>query len=167
MDAVNFEQAKDGWKKHFTTEKIHIKFAEIFKTHGFEEDLINDFKLWQQEETIAASQAVHPSYIACVLATSPYPADKRTFKPGALGSATLFSVRTLAQASKTIWYYSMVGFYFLIKPGTDGGPPLFEIPQDDKTKSIIVNGHFVLDQIVRKHWNEDGSSEEEDGQTQS
>jgi hypothetical protein len=61
----------------------------------------------------------------------------------------------------------MVGFYFLIKPGTDGGPTLFEIPQDDKTKSIIVNGHFVLGQIVRKHWNEDGSSEEEDGQTQS
>jgi len=81
---------------------------KFFKTHGFEEDLINDFKLWQQEETIAASQAVHPSYIAWVLATSPYPADKRTFKPGALGSATLFSVRTLAQASKTIWYYSMV-----------------------------------------------------------
>jgi hypothetical protein len=153
--AKDFDQARNVWQQHFTEKKLQARLAKIFEEYEIELEVHDEFRQWQAQEKTAASQAVHVSYTAVLFATAPYPADRTTFQPGMFGSATLFSVRTLAQACKAIWFFSMVGFNLLIRANPKDGSHLYFPSKDDTGDKIVINGHFVLDRLVRKHWHED------------
>jgi hypothetical protein len=155
VQAEDFDQAYKIWRKYLTGKNANAQLAKIFEEYEIEIDVHDEFREWQSQEYTIVSQATHVSYLAAACATAPYPVDGSTFELGMFGSPTIFSIRTLAQACKSIWFFSMIGFNLLIRANPKDGTHLYLPSPDDTGGKILLNGYFVLDRLLRKHWEED------------
>jgi hypothetical protein len=153
--AEDLEQANIIWRKYFNRKKVLEYLSKIFDELEVESEVINEFREWQVEEYAVTSQAIHASYLATACATLPYPADRMMIEPGLFGSATLFSIRTLAQACKFIWFFSVLGLHLLMRENPENGKHLYLPSKNDKGDKTLLNGHIVLNQLILNHWYDD------------
>jgi hypothetical protein len=109
------------------------------------------------EELELASQFVHVSYVAAVLTCKSPHVDDQMMRPAIFGLPSEFSVRTLAQAAKMIWFFSRVGFPFLVRPQTVNSEPMHQFDINDENDRTVVLGYYVYSELVFDHW-DDGNT---------
>jgi hypothetical protein len=146
------DEAKVFWHKQLTSKKIASHLDEIEKSIGFDDETRTEFSEFRKQEKSINSLAVHPSYVTSALTAMPNCLDESdTHKPGILGCASEFSIRTLDYACKAIWYFSRIGFLLLFEPFSDQ-KPLFRLNPKDEMNQIVLIGREILSKLVIKYW---------------
>jgi hypothetical protein len=153
--AADLDSAREFWHKELGSRKLRAKLTELYTGLDLEPGLLAQILDWQRREVALASQAIHPSYTLSVFASMPPTFDSDMCKPGILGAATPLSLRTLSEASKTIWLHGRLGFRLLIDPLDDTGVGLLKLEGNKKQADrIVAYGYLVIDKLVQRHWDD-------------
>jgi hypothetical protein len=154
QEAQEFEKANKFWRNHLRDQDINPLLKIIMgkmNLNDEDQDVLIDY---QKEEKKLLHQTVHSSYIAAALASTVQSSDQSTYPSAIFGASTIFSVRTLTFACKSIWLFSLIGFKLLFKPLDKSNPLLESDPNNNSTK-IIACSYFVLNEIILKYWDKE------------
>jgi hypothetical protein len=155
-EAQDFEQAYKLWRSSFSGKKLRRNLSEALKATGFDKEAREVLLQWQMEESTVASQAVHTSYLAAVLSSVPRPSDSRLLiRSGVLGASTTFSIRTLAQACKAIWFFKRLSIDLLIRPAKGNSGALHTLNKESDIDKIVIVGYLALNRTIERFWDED------------
>jgi hypothetical protein len=152
--AQDFNESYKVWNDHFRDKQIYTVLKEIMEKMNLDSEIQNLFLDYQKEEKRLLHQTVHTTYTAAAFASRVQSSDQRTFPSAIFGASTIFSVRTLAFACKSIWLFSLIGFRLLFKPLDMSQPLLQPKPHNTWTK-IIASSFFVLNETIPRYWDTD------------
>lgn len=150
QESVN---ANKIWNEHFRRHKmIQIIRDNMKKKIGEEEDELIDFYLnWQDEELQLLNQSVHSSYIATAFSSMAPSFEKDYVVSSIFGSPTIFSYKTIEVCTKAIWFFALIGFTQLLKPIDNSLLRLIPDKKDGWTRICGTTWH-VFTRVVEKFW---------------
>lgn len=139
------------WNEYFRRHKMTQIIRTNMKTKVEEDELINFYLDWQEEELQLLNQSVHSSYIATALSSMAPSFEKDFVISSIFGAPTIFSIKTIDVCSKAIWFFSLIGFTQLLKPIDNSSPRFVPDIKDDWTKICGTTWH-VFTRVVEKFW---------------
>jgi hypothetical protein len=155
LKAQDFEEARHLWYLELSPKKLSVRLDSIIRSFGLDEEVSAGVQAWIHEELELASQVVHVSYPAAVLAGRAAHVDDQMMQLAIFGSPTSYSVRTLATAAKMIWFFSRVGFNLLMRPQTAGSQSIHRLNANDGNDRTVALGYYVYNELVDNHWEDD------------
>jgi hypothetical protein len=153
-EAQDFEDAKRIWGKRLRNAQMVTVIKEIMKKMNITDEEQALYLDYQEEEKQLLHQTVHTSYVAAAFASSVQSSDLSTFPSAILGSSTIFSIRTLACASKSIWFFSLIGSRLLYEP-LDSSRPLLKLNSNVDWTKITATSFYVFNEMIIRYWDED------------
>jgi len=151
QESVN---ANKIWNEHFRRHKMTQIIRTNMKTKVEEDELINFYLDWQEEELQLLNQSVHSSYIATALSSMAPSFEKDFVISSIFGAPTIFSIKTIDVCSKAIWFFSLIGFTKLLKPIDNSSPRFVPDIKDDWTKICGATWH-IFTRVIEKFWDAD------------
>lgn len=162
----SFEEARRLWYLDLSPKRLSVRLGNIIKSYGLDDEADAALQGWMHEELELASQFVHVSYLAAVLTCKSPHIDDQMIRPAIFGLSSVFSVRTLAQAAKMIWFFSRIGFPLLVRPQAVNSEPIHQLDINDENDRTVVLGYYVYSELVFDHWEDDNTPlPEEPGET--
>jgi hypothetical protein len=149
MDAEADSDVKNFWHRIASPKNLHERVMRIEREKGIEEGAISDWKNWRRQEYEVLSQSSHLSYVAAFL-TSVCPTldDEERFVPGLFGQPNGNSLRTVAYAAATTWYFTrMSGSKILSKKDC----LLVLDAKNEWHQRIFISGE-VLSTVFLENW---------------
>jgi hypothetical protein len=151
----SFEEARRLWYLDLSPKKLSARLSNIIRSFGLDEQAEAALQDWMRQEIELASQFVHVSYLAAVFTCKSPHVDDQMMRPAIFGSPSVFSVRTLAQAAKMIWFFSRIGFALLVRPQAADSEPIYRLDINDENDRIVVLGYYVYDELILDRWEDD------------
>jgi hypothetical protein len=155
LKAQDFDEARHLWYPELSPKKLSVRLDSIIRSFGLDDEVSAGVRAWIHEELELASQVVHVSYPAAVFAGRAKHVDGQMMHPAIFGWPTRFSVRTLATAVKTIWFFSRFGFNLLMRPQTAGSQSIHRLNANDENDRTVALGYYVFNELVDNHWQDD------------
>lgn len=125
----NEEEVQRFWRQHASPGKLHARIIEIEKKLGMTAEDIGPFKGWRNDVFAIMSEAVHPSFVSCVMGILPPDPKTELMRYAPCGGISGASVYTLKSAATLMWYFANLGWLKLTTPG-DSSPAHFPIDED-------------------------------------
>lgn len=151
QSAQDFKEANIFWGKYFGRGKLEKRIQEIRLTLGFDEELNQVLGNWYKEEKTLLNQTIHTSYLAAALSCSVVSVNKKKFPLAVFGATSIFSIRTLSFACRSIWFFSLFINKMLFDPKSNFFSKWGSYISKD-WRFINASSLFVLDKAILKYW---------------
>jgi hypothetical protein len=153
----SFEEARRLWYLELSPKRLSVRLSNIIKSFGLDDQAEAALQDWMRQELELAPQFVHVSYLAAVFTCKSPHVDNQMMRPAIFGSPSVFSVRTLAQAAKTIWFFSRIGFALLVRPQAVDSEPIHRLDVNEENDRTVALGYYVYSELVFDHWEDDNT----------
>lgn len=159
------EEARGFWNKYVRrkknsetgrrTSRVDEVLTEVLASSGHDLDHISALMSQHNGEIDYANRTVHLSLYGAQFTTKLLSSDSERLLPGRFGNSTLFSVRTLSQASKWIWLFSRIVHPLLVKHIEDGSEGLYTLDLSTHIADQEAVAYQALNAMVVTHWDDD------------
>lgn len=135
--------------------RIDRALKESLAMSGHDDEYIRRVIEHHEHQLNLASRTVHLSLHAAMFTTKLLSADAHSLLPGRFGASSVFSVPTLAQASKWIWQFSRIVHPLLFKPLGEEGQFSYELQVPTEVRQNEQVAYAIMNALIVSHWTDD------------
>jgi hypothetical protein len=152
LEAQAFDAARQLWYQELSPKKLSFRLDNIIQSFGLDDEVSADMREWVRGELEVASQFVHVSYPAAVMASLSRHVDRQTTRMAIFASPGTFSERTLGIAASMIWFFSRIAFPLLVSRKPMNSGRIHRLNRNDGNDQTVVLGYYVYDELVKDRW---------------